>query len=123
MVEMSKISLDFLFSVLIYVIFFCMIRYLFTLKKYVKNRSRPEGSIEAGYWIEECLTFCSRYLQDVETKSCRPDRNCETGHDYVSHEGGRRLGKANDFILDDITYIQAHRYVLVNSEIVAPFRE
>ncbi|XP_057249394.1 uncharacterized protein LOC125495744 [Beta vulgaris subsp. vulgaris] len=37
-------------------------------------RSRPEGSIAEGYMMEECLTFCSRYLHDgVKT---RLDRRC-----------------------------------------------
>ncbi|KAK2976118.1 hypothetical protein RJ640_010653 [Escallonia rubra] len=49
--------------------------YLFTLKGYVRTRSRPEGSIAEGYWLEECVTFCSRYLNnDVETKLNRPFR-------------------------------------------------
>ncbi|GMP78094.1 hypothetical protein CsSME_00034161 [Camellia sinensis var. sinensis] len=34
-------------------------RYLLTLKKYVRNRTHPEGSIAEGYLAEECLTFCS----------------------------------------------------------------
>ena len=50
-------------------------RYLCTLKSYVRNKSRPEGSIAEGYIIEECITFCSRYLYDVETKHDRKERN------------------------------------------------
>ena len=37
-------------------------RYLAKLKSYVRNRSKPEGSIAEGYLAEECLTFCSRFL-------------------------------------------------------------
>ncbi|KAK1400869.1 hypothetical protein POM88_000474 [Heracleum sosnowskyi] len=37
-------------------------RYLCKLKSYVRNRSKPEGSIAEGYLAEECLTFCSRFL-------------------------------------------------------------
>ncbi|KAK1396063.1 hypothetical protein POM88_005926 [Heracleum sosnowskyi] len=37
-------------------------RYLCKLKAYVRNRSKPEGSIVEGYLAEECLTFCSRFL-------------------------------------------------------------
>ena len=43
-------------------------RYLRTLKSYMHNKSRLEGSIADGYIAEECATFCSRYLHDVETK-------------------------------------------------------
>ena len=46
-----------------------------TLKSYVCNRARPEGSIAEGYLVEECMTFCSRYLDDVESKLTRPVRN------------------------------------------------
>ncbi|XP_076896029.1 uncharacterized protein LOC143548848 [Bidens hawaiensis] len=47
---------------------FFMERYLCKLKSYVRNKSRPEGSIAEGYLIEECLNFCSRYMQgDNET--------------------------------------------------------
>ncbi|XP_074346497.1 uncharacterized protein LOC141685284 [Apium graveolens] len=35
-------------------------RYLGKLKSYVRNRSKPEGSIAEGYLAEECMTFCSR---------------------------------------------------------------
>ncbi|KAK1373570.1 hypothetical protein POM88_029763 [Heracleum sosnowskyi] len=37
-------------------------RYLCKLKSYVRNNSKPEGSIAEGYLAEECLTFCSRFL-------------------------------------------------------------
>lgn len=43
-------------------------RRLCTLKRYVRNRARPEGSIAEAYIVDECLTFCSRYFSDVETR-------------------------------------------------------
>jgi hypothetical protein len=43
-------------------------RRLYTLKRYVRNRARPEGSIAEAYIADECLTFCSRYLDGVETR-------------------------------------------------------
>ncbi|GAA0186189.1 hypothetical protein LIER_33477 [Lithospermum erythrorhizon] len=52
-------------------------RYLFTLKKYVRNRAHPEGSIEKEYLMEECMNFCSRYMTDVEIKENRQPRNDE----------------------------------------------
>ncbi|KAK2967228.1 hypothetical protein RJ640_026589 [Escallonia rubra] len=101
-------------------------RYLATLKSYVRNRSRPEGSIAEGYIAEECLTFCSLYLGDnVETKF-----NWKTRND--SSEGvnsglpiflnpGRPLGKAEMGSLDDETLAKAHLYVLFNCDDVAPY--
>nr|XP_051210888.1 uncharacterized protein LOC127328322 [Lolium perenne] len=37
----------------------------------------PEGSIAEAYIVDECLTFCSRYFDDVETRFNRPSRNPE----------------------------------------------
>jgi hypothetical protein len=49
-------------------------RYLRTAKGYVRNKAYPEGSIAEGYILEECLTFCSRFL-DVDTKLNRVNRH------------------------------------------------
>jgi hypothetical protein len=49
-------------------------RYLRTAKGYVRNKAHPEGSIAEGYILEECLTFCSRFL-DMDTKLNRADRH------------------------------------------------
>nr|GEV30307.1 hypothetical protein [Tanacetum cinerariifolium] len=48
---------------------------LHILKSYVNNRAYPEGSIAEGYLTQESLTFCSRYLSEVETLFTRPVRN------------------------------------------------
>ncbi|XP_062080241.1 uncharacterized protein LOC133784996 [Humulus lupulus] len=45
------------------------------LKKYVKNKARPEGSIAEGYIITEALNFCSMYLRGMETRFNHPERN------------------------------------------------
>ena len=50
-------------------------RYMKKLKDYVRNKARPEGCIAEGYVAEEALSFCSRYLRDVQTQFNRPDRN------------------------------------------------
>ncbi|XP_025662015.1 uncharacterized protein [Arachis hypogaea] len=47
-------------------------RYLGRLKQYVRNRAQAEGSIVEGYLSEEILTFCSRYLDNTETRINRP---------------------------------------------------
>ena len=52
-------------------------RYLRTVKGYVRNKAHPEGSIAEGYIAEECLTFCSRFL-DVDTKLNYVDRHEST---------------------------------------------
>ena len=40
-------------------------RRLYTLKRYMRNRSRLEGSIAEAYIADECLSFCSKYMDDV----------------------------------------------------------
>nr|GEW75054.1 hypothetical protein [Tanacetum cinerariifolium] len=52
-------------------------RYMKKLKGYVRNKSKPEGSIAEGYVAEEALTFSSHYFWDVTTKFNRPDRNVD----------------------------------------------
>ena len=91
----------------------------------------PEGSIAEGYLTEECLTFCSRYLEGVETKFNRPTRNDDVlNHDIENLDMdtssifsllGRHLGKGITFVLDNETRTKAHQYVLNNCEKVAPF--
>ena len=46
-------------------------------KQYVRNRARPEGSIAEAYIVNEALTFCSMYFQDIETRFNRPEINDE----------------------------------------------
>jgi hypothetical protein len=50
-------------------------RRLLTLKRYVRNKARPEGSIAEAYVAEESLLFCSKYMTDVETRYNRSPRN------------------------------------------------
>ncbi len=46
----------------------------------MRNKAHPEGSIAEGYIAEECVTFCSRYLHNVQTKLNRVERNFDGGH-------------------------------------------
>ncbi|GJY11044.1 hypothetical protein Tco_0379229 [Tanacetum coccineum] len=53
-------------------------RYMKKLKNYVRNKAKAEGPIAEGYVADEALTFCSMYLEDIETRFNRPDRNRDT---------------------------------------------
>lgn len=64
------------------------------------------------------MNFCVRYLDDLETKSNRPNRNDDHGCDT-----GRFVGKAEDITLNYVTKAQAHRYVLFNTEAIEPYLE
>ncbi|XP_043714728.1 uncharacterized protein LOC122663088 [Telopea speciosissima] len=93
-------------------------RFLKQLKDYVRNNSRPEGSIAEGYIAEECIIICSRYFEGVETRLNRPSRNdvsldVEDPHSIFSSIG-RPLGKCELLHLEMRERNQAHRCVLVH---------
>ncbi|XP_063939737.1 uncharacterized protein LOC135148446 [Daucus carota subsp. sativus] len=85
-------------------------RYLSKLKSYVRNRSKPEGCIAEGYMVEECLTFCSRFLTD-DSKNKMNYVNSNVGI-YI---GSRRNKDGKPIHLAEKIWINAHRYVLFNS--------
>ncbi|XP_027157024.1 uncharacterized protein LOC113758302 [Coffea eugenioides] len=104
-------------------------RYLGTLKSYVRNKSRPEGSIAQGYLAEECINFCLLYLADyVETKFNRPSRNeevhkeIEEGLDIFS-KSGHPLGRGKATVFDAHILSKAHQYILFNCDAVTPYIE
>ncbi|XP_016172824.1 uncharacterized protein LOC107615240 [Arachis ipaensis] len=47
-------------------------RYLGRLKQHVRNKAQAEGSIAESYLSEKILIFCSRYLDNIETRINRP---------------------------------------------------
>ncbi|CAL9020279.1 unnamed protein product [Prunus brigantina] len=63
-------------------------RLLGELKKSVRNRAKPEGSIVEAWVQYESLTFCEMYLKDVEMVFNHPQRN---------HDGGMRNEKLSVF--------------------------
>ncbi|KAK5771814.1 hypothetical protein PVK06_048058 [Gossypium arboreum] len=100
-------------------------RFLSKLKFYCRNKHYPEGSIVEGYLAEECMTFCSRYLEDVETRLNRPNRNARLNdhnlvETYLFQSYGEPIGKVKIAELDNISWIQAHRYVLFHHDSVEP---
>ncbi|KAK5811424.1 hypothetical protein PVK06_026755 [Gossypium arboreum] len=101
--------------------------FLSKLKSYCRNKRYLEGSIAEGYLAKECMTFCSRYLEDVETRLNRPSRNAglsdhNLDETYLFQSYGEPIGKVEIAKLDDISWIQAHRYVLFHHDLVEPLR-
>ncbi|PKU86214.1 hypothetical protein MA16_Dca002045 [Dendrobium catenatum] len=102
-------------------------RFLGKLKSYVRNRSRPEGSIAEGYIVDECLTFRSLYFAEhVKTRHNQLGRN--ELEENVSNEGlnifatnGQSLGKREVKIFNDDSLTKAHRYVLFSCEEIEPY--
>ena len=92
-------------------------RYFAVLKKYIRNRARPEGSIAKGYITEEVIEFCVDYVDELYL----------IGVPVSQHEGrligkgtlGRKLVNATDHA----TLNKAHLTVLQQSVLVAPYME
>ena len=97
-------------------------RYLCTLKGYVTNKVRPEGSIADAYIVNECLTFVSMYLCGCETKFNKDERNYDGGNAEedsklsVFTRKVRPFGAGHYFELAEHDYDSIHRYVLNNCE-------
>jgi hypothetical protein len=94
-------------------------RRLYTLKRYVRNKARPEGSITEEYIADECLTFFSRYLDGVETRFNQEPRNIgfsneeAYGVDVFGH--GVHFMSAPELVYDEDCFDQMVWYVLNNS--------
>lgn len=91
-------------------------RYFVRLKSYVRNKAHPEGSMAEAYIQDECLIFCSRFI-DGTTRFTRPPRNPDPSNEikdlYMFGSAGEPIGKnVNEKQFDDLMLIQAHRYVL-----------
>ncbi|KAL8156186.1 hypothetical protein AgCh_001332 [Apium graveolens] len=84
-------------------------RDLCKLKSYVRNRSKPEGCIDDGYLLEECLSFCSRFLSNErETKHTE-------GKENLGYPIGSRRNKDEKAIhLGEKLWNDAHRYIFFN---------
>lgn len=87
--------------------------------------SHPEGSIAEGYIFDECLTFCSWYLEGCETKFKRKGRNDVIERECSSmpffNNKGRFLAGKRVVTLDHKVWIQAHRYILFNYDDISPY--
>jgi hypothetical protein len=88
-----------------------------TLKKYVRNRTRPEASMASGYVLDETLGFVTEYMQMFTQVRCRVwDANEEEGV-----YGEVLKGSRSKFRLLPSTRDLAHHYVLTNAACLAPW--
>ncbi|XP_048430866.1 uncharacterized protein LOC125472887 [Pyrus x bretschneideri] len=103
-------------------------RYLGELKKCVRNKAKPEGSLVEAWVAYESLTFCAMYLQDVETTFNRPQRNNDGGVRKeklsVFAQIARPFGdpvKGESFTKNDMEV--AHWFILNNCDEALPYLE
>jgi hypothetical protein len=100
------------------------------MKNWVHNRSHPEGSIAESYLFDECLTFCSRYVDDCNTKFNRTPRHDDNLTSSANKNCskyltifGRPLSACSTSELDYLSWTQAQKYVLFNYEHISSYTE
>lgn len=91
------------------------------LKGYVRNRARPEGCIAECYLAEECVRFCSGYMNKAADVGALNRRNDEFLDETITQ--GRPILKGQPLTLSDSMLKIAHHYVLLNTSEVEPYRE
>jgi len=102
-------------------------RRLGTLKNFVSNRARPEGSIAEAYGASDTLTFCSRYMADVDTKfnsndAINVDEPLDSDPEIFKH-GVKLVGADRRTYIDDKMYFKLVWYVLNNCTEAEPYVE
>jgi len=81
-------------------------RFMGVLKKYVRNRARPEGSISTGHQTEEVIEFCVDFIPDL-----KPIGVPESRHE--GRMGGKgTLGPKSIICRYGHSWAQAHNTVL-----------
>ncbi|KAL5563237.1 hypothetical protein UlMin_032984 [Ulmus minor] len=90
-------------------------RYMKVLKGFVSNYARPEGSIANRYLSLECVRFCETFLK----QSDKPIGCADVRDDTLLEDRPLSAGKCIKLDRSDVAI--AHRYVLFNSEIAAPY--
>ncbi|KAL2944084.1 hypothetical protein RDABS01_032431 [Bienertia sinuspersici] len=94
-------------------------RYLREMKSDVQNKGRPKGSMAEGFSAKECSRFCARH---VMRSHITPNNvvDSHTSQSFLPKVGhpikgkGKAREKDYGFIIDELTWAQAHQYVLFN---------
>ena len=92
-------------------------RYMAVLKKYVHNRSRPEGCIAKGYGTKEVIEFCIDFIDDLNPIGVL--MSCHEGR----LKGKGILGKKSNMHILESKIRKANFTVLQNSSLVAPYMD
>ena len=90
-------------------------RFMGVLKKYVRNRARPEGSISMGHQTEDVIGFCVDFIPGLKKIGLPKSR-------YEGRLTGKgTLGGDSIICRDGYSWSQAHYTVLQNSTLVTPY--
>ena len=89
-------------------------RYMKVLKGYTKNQHRPKASIVERYIVEECIEFCSQYVECAKAVGLLESRHVRT-------LGGKGTRGFNVVTMTRHEVSQAHLYVLNNTAKVIPY--
>ena len=91
-------------------------RLMSVLRKYVRNRYRPEGCMVNGWSTEEAVEFCTYYL-DLNRMGVPVSR-------HEGRLGGRGMIGEQSVRIDDLaSFNQAHFTVLQQASVVSPYIE
>ena len=103
---------------------------LCTLKLYVRNKARPEGSIAKAYVMNESSTFCLHYLSGIETRLTRDERNDDTivedlviGHFEIFKQKVRPLGASSVRAISQEEKRLFNWYILNNVDEISEYRK
>ncbi|KAD4586581.1 hypothetical protein E3N88_24182 [Mikania micrantha] len=102
-------------------------RYASAIISVTSSTSDERWGVTEGYLIEECLTFCSRYMHGINESV---NKGVEDNDDLVGENesdepifvngghplGGKKGRRGKVFTLDTNLKEQAHRYALFNSD-------
>jgi hypothetical protein len=94
-------------------------RYMKTLKNFVRNKARPEGSMAEGYSFKESLEFCTEYMKDSKSTKTRvwDDREDPNMYDEMPE------GEGHDRLMPAILRDWAHSFVLKNTAALQPWKK
>ena len=103
-------------------------RWMYPVERYLRTlKAHPDGSIVEGYISKECLTFCSRFFENMDTKLNRAERHESaagteppSGLSVFAPIDYNRKGCTMEKVLD-IHMQKMRHYILTNCDEVAPW--
>ncbi|KAL2904656.1 ATP-dependent Clp protease ATP-binding subunit ClpX [Bienertia sinuspersici] len=94
-------------------------RYLQEMESDVRNKGCPERSMSEGYSAKECSRFCGRHVMrsHITPNNFVDSQTSQSFLPKVVHPikgKGKTRKKDYGFMIDELTWAEAHQYVLFN---------